>query len=480
MKISANLNIALKSASYYRKTGILVALGLALAGAVTTGSLIIGDCVKGSIRHVALARLGGITHSVKLNGYARAELSDDISKRLNGNNQSTCPAILVKGVVENQDSGEAAPIVNIIGIDQRFAAFYGSNNALKLKDGEATLNAALAKDLSVKVGDSILVTTDKQSAIPTGSLFAHIDPVQNQRSLRLEVKSILPDTGPGGFRMDAYTQVPRNVFVSLSELSKAMEKPNKANTIFLHSSNSSSTIHEAIKETSKAQDYGINIKADSKAHRLIIQSDSVAFSISTLAGVSQAAKQINPTQGIVSVYLANSLISLAQPAKTLHYCVVAAVDPQPGFDFVQGGPITSNGQIVLNSWAAQDMGAKLGDKLAVSYLVAQPGGRYIENRLNVTVHGIVNISGSAADSGLVPTFEGITDAEKIGDWQPPFPVDLKKVTPRDESYWDKYKAIPKAFLHPDDLLNIPFSLYPNYPITIVYGHLQTENLIIAL
>ncbi len=451
MKISANLNIALKSASYYRKTGILVALGLALAGAVTTGSLIIGDCVKGSIRHVALARLGGITHSIKINGYARAELADDISKRLNEANQSACPAILTKGVVENQDSGEAAPIVNIIGIDARFASFYGSKNALKLEDGKATLNAALAKDLSVKVGDSILVTTDKQSAIPTGSLFAHIDPVQNQRSLRLEVKSILSDTGPGGFRMDASTQVPRNVLVSLSELSKAMEKPNKANTIFLHSSNSSSKILETIKEISIAQDYGVNIKVDAKAHRLIIQSDSVAFPMPTLAGVSQAAKQINQPQSIASVYLANSLVPLAQPAKTLHYCVVAAVDPQLGFDFIQGGPITTKSQIIINSWAAQDLGAKLGDKLAVSYLVAQPGGKFVEHQLNVTVHGIVNIDGPAADSGLVPTFEGITDAERIGDWQPPFPVDLKKVTPRDEAYWDKYKAIPKAFLHPDDL-----------------------------
>jgi len=430
---------------------MLVALGLALAGAVTTGSLIIGDCVKGSIRHVAFSRLGSITHAVKLNGYARAKLAEDINRRLNGTNQSACPAILVKGVVENQNSGEAAPIINIIGIDDRFAAFYDSNSALKIEDGKAALNAALAKDLSVKVGDSILVTTDKESAIPTGSLFAHIDPVQNQRSLRLEVKSILPDTGPGGFRMDASTQVPRNVFVSLSELSKTMEKPDKANTILIHSSDSSSKILQAIRETSKAQDYGIKIKQDTKSHRLLVQSDSVAFPIATMDGITKAAKQTNPALSIASVYLANNLTSLTQPSKTLHYCVVAAVDPQPGFDFTLGGPITAKHQIILNTWAAQDLGAKLGDKLAVSFLVAQPGGIYAEHKLNVTVQGIVNISGPAADSGLVPTFEGITDAKRIGDWQPPFPVDLKKVTQRDEAYWDKYKAIPKAFLHPDDL-----------------------------
>ena len=56
------------------------------------------------------------------------------------------------------------------------------------------------------------------------------------------------------------------------------------------------------------------------------------------------------------------------------------------------------------------------------------------------------MSGSADDRGLVPTFEGITNAESIGDWHPPFPVDLHLVTERDEDYWKRYKTTPKAFV----------------------------------
>ena len=31
-------------------------------------------------------------------------------------------------------------------------------------------------------------------------------------------------------------------------------------------------------------------------------------------------------------------------------------------------------------------------------------------------------------------------------WDPPFPVDLKRVRPKDEDYWDRYRAAPKAII----------------------------------
>src|SRR5262249_13781631 len=38
------------------------------------------------------------------------------------------------------------------------------------------------------------------------------------------------------------------------------------------------------------------------------------------------------------------------------------------------------------------------------------------------------------------------ESQTLGDWNPPFPVDLKRVRPRDEDYWKKFRATPKAFL----------------------------------
>ncbi len=56
------------------------------------------------------------------------------------------------------------------------------------------------------------------------------------------------------------------------------------------------------------------------------------------------------------------------------------------------------------------------------------------------------MTGVAVDRDLTPDYPGITEANSIGDWDPPFPVDLKRVRPRDEDYWKKYRTAPKAFI----------------------------------
>jgi ABC-type antimicrobial peptide transport system permease subunit len=56
------------------------------------------------------------------------------------------------------------------------------------------------------------------------------------------------------------------------------------------------------------------------------------------------------------------------------------------------------------------------------------------------------MKGIAVDRDLVPEYPGITGVQTIADWDPPFPVDLKKVRPRDEEYWKQYRTAPKAFV----------------------------------
>ena len=62
------------------------------------------------------------------------------------------------------------------------------------------------------------------------------------------------------------------------------------------------------------------------------------------------------------------------------------------------------------------------------------------------VAAIVPIAGAAADRDLAPVYPGITDADTLGDWDPPFPIDLQRVRPVDEEYWKQYRTTPKAFI----------------------------------
>ena len=56
------------------------------------------------------------------------------------------------------------------------------------------------------------------------------------------------------------------------------------------------------------------------------------------------------------------------------------------------------------------------------------------------------MNGLGGDQTLTPEYPGISDAADMTSWDPPFPVDLKRVRPKDEDYWDRYRAAPKAII----------------------------------
>src|SRR5262249_35479446 len=41
---------------------------------------------------------------------------------------------------------------------------------------------------------------------------------------------------------------------------------------------------------------------------------------------------------------------------------------------------------------------------------------------------------------------GVTDKLDIRDWDPPFPYDNRRITTRDEAYWNHYRTTPKAYV----------------------------------
>ena len=56
------------------------------------------------------------------------------------------------------------------------------------------------------------------------------------------------------------------------------------------------------------------------------------------------------------------------------------------------------------------------------------------------------LAGEAADRDFAPEYPGITESNSLHDWDPPFPLDLRRVRPIDEQYWKQYRTTPKAFI----------------------------------
>jgi len=47
---------------------------------------------------------------------------------------------------------------------------------------------------------------------------------------------------------------------------------------------------------------------------------------------------------------------------------------------------------------------------------------------------------------MAPEVPGVSDARDIRAWDPPFPMDMRRIRPADEDYWQRHRATPKAFV----------------------------------
>ncbi|MDP2053091.1 MAG: FtsX-like permease family protein, partial [Acidobacteriota bacterium] len=111
------------------------------------------------------------------------------------------------------------------------------------------------------------------------------------------------------------------------------------------------------------------------------------------------------------------------------------------------GPVFSgHAPIWLNQWAADDLHARLGDEVTLEYFLWSDADGLGSSSAQFTLVGITPMTGIGGDRTLTPDYPGISDAADMTSWDPPFPVELKRVRQQDEDYWDRYRAAPKAII----------------------------------
>ena len=140
-------------------------------------------------------------------------------------------------------------------------------------------------------------------------------------------------------------------------------------------------------------------------------------------------------------YLANS-IRIGE--REVPYSLVTALDLGTIQQVSPSTPPESAGPIVLNDWAATELQARPGDPVTLEYYAWEEPGRLVTRTATLTVAGVVPID--RGDRQMAPTYPGITDSPTLDDWDPPFPVDLRRIRRVDEAYWEKYRTTPKAFV----------------------------------
>src|SRR5204863_3631579 len=92
---------------YHRRGNLAVLLGVAVGTAVLVGALLVGDSLRGSLRALALRRLGWVDQAMVLPRFFRAELAEELQKA--GAADHVCPALLLHGSVSVGRRGDRPP-----------------------------------------------------------------------------------------------------------------------------------------------------------------------------------------------------------------------------------------------------------------------------------------------------------------------------------------------------------------------------------
>ena len=408
--------LVLRSATYHWRTNLAVVLGVATAVAVLAGALLVGDSVRGSLRDIAVGRLGRADHVLSSTGFFPERLSDDLRGAVAG--VATAPLVVANGFVTHEPSGRRAGGVLVYGVDERFWAFHGLSAA-----GDVGVSPALARELAIAPGDVLLTRLQKPSAIPIESLFGRKDDIG--RTVRLTVAGVLSREHLGEFALKPQQSEVRAVFAPLRRIQRDLGVSGKVNTVLIAGGDEASVARGA-QGAITLDDVDVKVSVLGEPAAVVVETGMGVLS----SGLESAARAAGETIGLAPVpvftYLANTLRA---GDREVPYSLITATDVGrlPG-----ASAPSARDAIVLNEWAARDLGATPGQKIGVDYYLWDAQSGLTTHTATFTLERIVPIAGLAADRRLAPEYPGITSAASLADWDPPFPIDLSRVRPRDE------------------------------------------------
>ena len=410
----------LRALIHHWRIHLAVLAGAAVASAVLTGALLVGDSVRGSLRDLTLARLGNIDSALVSDRFFRQELFDDLIALPEFDAQAAA-AVILRGAAVHGDSGSRASGVSIHGIDGDFAALHGAQPDLDLgrRQGQifpsAAISARLSRELGAVEGDAIVLSFGRFSAVPRDTLMGETEVEAVLGTLRVHVVEVLADNGVGQFGLAPTQQDPLGAFVEIGQLQRALDVPGQINSILLGSTADAAAPDEWLASVVQLQDLGLDVQR--REGEFALESEEFVLRPRIDEAVTKVAGELGTPLLRVQSYLANAI---RVGDRLIPYSLVVALDDTvaPG-----GARLETTGaetaklpgprEILLNEWAAADLGVAAGDTLELDYFAVGPREELLDRTVELTVSGVVALRGLGADPNLTPAYPGIQDAEDL-------------------------------------------------------------------
>ena len=433
-----SLRLILSSLIHYRWVNLSVLAGVALTSAILSGALVVGDSVKESLRRNAEARLSGIG-PVFLGGerFFTASLADRVAAKL-GDDAIVAPILQIEATAASREGGRRVNRIQIVGVDERFWKLSLDGTAPEGFDNDRfiAVNRPLADRIGAKVGDTLIVRLEVPGSL---SKDAPLSGESEQTTpFTAEVTTILDNDQFGGYSLKSEQIPPATLFVRRDRLEAVIEQSNRANLLLGGRSLEAGAFSEAVESSWQLEDLQLSVAPAGEGGVQQMISSRVFFD----GVLVKALETISTASAPVLTYLATD-IAKAPAERGTPYSMVAGVGP------ALNGIVTSElgeDEILLSDWLAEDLGAKEGDTITLTYNVVGSGRALVEQRKTFSVAGIAPLEQNGWDRSWTPEFPGIFDVDGLDDWEPGIPIDRDRIRQKDDDYWDVHQTTPKAFV----------------------------------
>jgi len=484
--------LARRSVRFYWPVAVSVAMGVAIATAVITGALVVGDSMRASLRGLTIDRLGRIDQVIIPGGFFEAAKFPPTADR-----RELHPVILFDQAVVEVGTGDQirrAGSVQVIGVEPRFwsldpgSASEMPAREIEIADDEIVLNQAIAEDLRVDIGDLVTVRLPAEQAVPADSPLGRRD-AQTEGIPRLRVVKIIANRGLGRFTLQPNQAEPMSVWLNRETIADVLQRNGRANALLV--SGVDGPVDDQVDDDAWVDDLGLNLDdfglklerfrqvfpPSGDDQQTIFDYYSLSSDRLLLPGaVVDAISQRLDSASILPMmtYLANAIEKVdadGQVVASVPYSTITAIDPSDSIPLdyqlatATESPVAEQPiALVLNQWAVDALSAKVGDKLKILYYEPEVvDGKEVERHFDAVLTGVVPITQPASpyrrnrdavfdepptvynDPHFTPNVPGVTDQESISDWDLPFALD-REISAEDDKYWNDYRLTPKAFL----------------------------------
>ena len=401
--------VVIRSLLHFWRNNLALALGAALATAVLTGALLIGDSMRMSLTGLTLDRLGKIDELLVSDGFFREALADEVVAQFQSESQHVIASSLILfpgGTVESQTTltaGEAtiarASNVNVLGVNESFWTFDANDfrPETELAEDAVIINQTLARELEIHPNQwddisaaniSLVLRIPKPVQLPSESALG----VSNdliESIVDLKISQIIPDAGLGRFSLQPSQVAGPNLYLSISRLQERLGRkslkhkssPRQCNALLFSNLQSAADAKQGAGTADVMQlirpqleDLGIGLKRVTQQFEdqtppvfdyWSVSSDRLVINDS----LAQSIQASFPSAAPVLTYLANDIRKRGQ-LSGVPFSMASAIELGDALALTENGqPISAlaDDEIVLNQWAAQDIEASVGDEIEVAY-----------------------------------------------------------------------------------------------------------------